>query len=267
MRVGFVGLGGIGTQMVKRALAAGHQVTVYARGAGLTDVVETGAAKSGNYAELAAASETLVLCVYNDDQLSDVLLAEGALAAMTPGSTVVLHTTGSPELARELGAEAPAGVRVIDACFSGGPDDTAAGKLTLMIGGDEAAIEAVTPLLSSYAVSIHRAGPLGSGQEMKLLNNLLFAANLRNAVEILRVAGEQGFESWTVARILRQCSGDSFALCLFEREVPMAAMLRGIRPYMEKDVATALTMASASGIDVEAFAETAAYFGPPAYPA
>lgn len=260
MQIGWIGLGSIGTQMVKRLLDARLNVTVYARGAGLADVVAGGAEQSSDYAAIAAHSDFLILCVYNDAQLADVLFDKGALAAMRPGSVVIIHTTGSPDFAKEIAANAPAGVAVLDACFSGGPTVTAAGQLTLMVGGEREILEKATPLLRNYAANIHHVGPLGQGQVLKLLNNLLFATNLMNAAELLRLAEQQGFDTSVVAQVFGRCSSASYALELFKNPAPVAAIMANTRPYLEKDVATAFATSVAAGINISAFAPTADYF-------
>lgn len=261
MRIGWIGLGAIGTGMARRALAAGLAVTAYARGAGLAEIAAAGAATSDDYAALAAAADVLGICVFHDRQVREVLFDGGALAALRPGSVVALHTTGSPELAREIGARAPADVAVLDATFSGGPGEVAAGALTLMVGGEAAALERARPLLALYADRIHHVGPLGQGQTMKLLNNLLFAANLKHAADILRVADQQGLDTTACAAILQDCSGASFASARF-RNAPVEPMLAAVRPYLEKDVATALASARDAGIDTAPFAAVAAFFAP-----
>ena len=261
MQVGFVGLGGIGTEMVKRLLGGGHEVNVFERGAGLAAARDAGASTDADYRSLAASSDLLVVCVYRDAQLAEVAFERGALAAMRPGSVFAIHTTGSPELARRIGAEAPAGVSVLDATFSGGPDDVVAGRLSMMVGGDADALARVRPAFETYASRIVPVGPLGHGQTVKLLNNLLFATNLMNAVELLRLATSMGYDTATVAEVLQVCSGASYAMNLF-KSAPPESMLEGARPYMEKDVATALAVAAEVGLDISPFASTAAYFGP-----
>jgi 3-hydroxyisobutyrate dehydrogenase len=260
MNIGWVGLGNIGTGMVKQALAAGHQVTAYARGAGLGEVQAAGAKTSADHAAVAAQSDILGLCVFSDAQLREVLFDGGALAAMRSGAVVAIHTTGAPGLAREIGARAPVGVGVLDATFSGGAVQVAAGELVLMVGGEADAIDRARPLLETYANKIHHVGPLGQGQTLKLLNNLLFAANLQYAAEILKIAEQQGLKSWEVARIIQDCSGASYSMGLFQAQAPVAQMLAATKPYMEKDVATAASVAAEAGIDFAAFAPTVRYF-------
>lgn len=260
MDIGWVGLGSVGTGMVARALAAGHRVTAYARGKGLEQARADGAQTTTDYAALAAQSDVLGICLFSDVQLRDVLFDGGALAAMRPGSVVAIHTTGAPGLAREIGARAPAGVGVLDATFSGGPVQVAAGELVLMVGGEAEAIERARPLLETYASKIHHVGPLGHGQTLKLLNNLLFAANLQYAAEILKIAEQQGFKSWEAARIIQDCSGASYSMGIFQAPAPVAQVLASTQRYMEKDVSTAASAAAEAGIDFAAFAPTVRYF-------
>jgi len=180
---------------------------------------------------------------------------------MKPGSVLMLHTTGSPGLMRELGDRAPKGVEVLDVTFSGGPADAEAGKLTLMVGGAAQALEKVRPALETYGAQIHLVGPLGHGQVVKLLNNLILGTNLMNAVELLRMAEGFGFDTMKVAQIIQASSGASYAMRLFEKQ-PVAKMLEASRHYMEKDVAVALAAAKESGLDVSTFEATAKYFTP-----
>lgn len=261
MRIGWIGLGAIGTNMVLRALGAQNAVTVFARGKGLEAVLAAGAIRCDDYRTLARQSDILVLCLFDDAQLRSVLFDDLVLSTMPSGSVLVIHTTGSPDLAREIGASAPTGVSVVDATFSGGPHTVLAGELTAMIGGAADAVKQVTPLITSYASTIHHVGPLGHGQTIKLLNNLLFATNLKNAAALLELAETQGFAIADAVPILTGCSGDSYALNLFRSGVPIDAALARSWAFVSKDVATVAKSASDTGIDIGAFAPTIDFFG------
>ena len=246
--------------MVTQALQAGHEVTVFARGQGLDTAKAAGATPCSDYKTLVTGCDVLGLCLFSDAQLRSVLLDEGALAAMRPGSILAIHTTGAPDVAREIGAKAPTDVAVLDATFSGGPANVLAGDLTLMIGGEANAIERARPLFQCYAKEMFHLGPLGHGQMMKLLNNLLFAANLRSAAELLKVAEAQGFVTQEVAKVIQACSGASYAMRSFQNNASVADALSRSRPYLEKDVATVASSAANMGIDIGAFAQTVEYF-------
>ncbi len=259
MRVGWIGLGGIGKEMALRVLAAGHDLSAYDRGAGKADVAAQGGTMIADYPGVASGCEVLCLCLFNDLQVREVMLDGGALAAMQPGSVLAIHTTGSPRLMRELGAMAPAGVAVLDACFSGGPDDTARGDLTLMVGGDAAALEQARPVLSTYASRINHVGPLGAGQALKLLNNLLFATNVRQAEIILAMATEQGLDPALAAQVICQSSGGSMAMGLMKNGI-VPEMMESIRHYMVKDVKALADAAVDTGIDISLFNPTIVHF-------
>jgi 3-hydroxyisobutyrate dehydrogenase-like beta-hydroxyacid dehydrogenase len=85
---------------------------------------------------------------------------------------------------------------------------------------------------------------------------------MMNAAELLRLAELQGFDTAVAAQVLQACSGASFAMKLFQKPVPPTAVLAATRPYLEKDVATVMTSAAEAGLDISAFAATAAYFRP-----
>ena len=177
-RVGFVGAGRMGAPMVRRLVDAGHEVRVLGR----TDearqaVTELGATAVAELADAAAQADVVVVCVFTDDQVKRVCFDDGLLAAMPSGSALVLHTTGSPRTAEAIAAEAPH-VAVVDAPVSGGPHDIAAGRIALFVGGDDDAVAGVRPVLSAYGDPVLHVGPLGSGQKVKLVNNMLFAAQL-----------------------------------------------------------------------------------------
>jgi 3-hydroxyisobutyrate dehydrogenase len=261
MKVGWIGLGSIGTQMALRVLQAGHELKAYDRGVGKAELAAMGVPLTAEYAAVANDCDVLGVCVFSDAQLRECLLDGGALAVMKRGSVVAIHTTGSPKLARELGEAAPQGVQILDACFSGSADDTARGELTLMLGGDDAALEAARPVISTYASRINHVGALGAGQTIKLLNNLLFATNLKQAAEIVAMAQAQGLDPLRTAQVICQSSGGSMAMGLFRDATP-AQIIDVSRKYMTKDVEAAALAAADTGIDIETFAATIRYYQP-----
>ena len=187
MRVGFIGAGRMGRPMVGRLVDGGHQVRVLGRSdQKRSAIAELGADGEDEIVAVCADAEAVVLCVFTDEQVRDICLSNGLVAAMPAGSTLVLHTTGSPRTAEAVAEiAAPRGVQVVDAPVSGGPHNAAAGALTLFVGGADDAVAAVRPVLSCYGDPILHVGPLGAGQKVKLVNNALFAAQiglLSNAV-------------------------------------------------------------------------------------
>lgn len=259
MNIGFIGLGQIGTEMVKQLRMFDFAVTVYPRGAGLAEVRAGGAVECANYAQLAAGSDALAVIVYDDAQLREILFEEGALAAMSPGSVLAIHVTGSPALRREIELMAPEGVAVLDATFSGSVDAVRRRQLTLMIGGSAAALERMRPVFETYASNIFHVGKCGDAQLLKLLNNLLLAANLMNAAELLKAGENLGLQPQTVATVLQTCSGASRAMGIFGKG-SMADSLAAAGKYMAKDVNEAALAARDAGLDVSAFRQTIEYW-------
>ncbi len=259
MKVGWIGLGGIGKEMALRVLGAGHELTAYDRGVGKADVAASGGTMVTDYLAVAGACEVLCLCLFNDAQVREVMQDGGALSAMQPCSVLAVHTTGSPRLARELGDRAPEGVKVLDACFSGGPEDTARGDLTLMVGGEEAALKQARGVLATYASRINHVGPLGAGQALKLLNNLLFATNVKQAEEILAMAAQQGLDQALAAQVICQSSGGSMAMGLMKNGI-VPEMMESVRHYMVKDVKALADAARDTGIDISSFGPTIAHY-------
>ena len=249
MKVGWIGLGEMGGPMASRALTGGHSLTVYDRGVGLDALRDRGADRTDSYTAVAEASELLCLCLYGDDQVRDVLLEQGVLAAMCPGAIVAVHTTGSPLLAKTLHSAPPGGVSVLDAAFSGTPAKAQDGQLTLMVGGDASALAAARAVFETYASAIHHVGGPGAGQSMKLVNNILFAANLRMASQALAIARGLGLSS-DIAAVLRDCSGGSAAMGLFDGEATPERILAHVAPYLSKDIASAVAAAAEVGVDL-----------------
>jgi 3-hydroxyisobutyrate dehydrogenase-like beta-hydroxyacid dehydrogenase len=250
LHVGFVGAGQMGRPMVDRLAAAGQRLTVFARRPDArADLEAAGLTVSDDVAGLAGTVDILILSLFSDAQLRDVLLDGGALAAMRKGSILVTHVTGSPDLVVELDARAPAGVRVVDGPMSGTAESIRQGRLTLLLGGDAEDIERVRPVLAGYAANILHVGVIGDAQRVKLINNLLFTVNLQMALEAAKLGEAMSISPSTLAKTLATCSGNSFALAQLER-IPPELIKTSARPFLVKDVAVVQDVATSMGIDL-----------------
>ncbi|MGI9600557.1 MAG: NAD(P)-dependent oxidoreductase [Acidimicrobiales bacterium] len=185
----FLGLGVMGHPMAGHLATAGHQVTVYNRTATRADHwVEQHEGRVGSTpAEAAADADAVFMCVGNDDDVRQVALgADGALAAMAPGTVLVDHSTASAALARELHAVcAEAGVGFVDAPISGGQSGAEQGILTIMAGGEPAHFAAVEPVMAAYSQARTLIGPAGSGQLTKMVNQIAIAGLIEGLSEAL----------------------------------------------------------------------------------
>ncbi len=201
--------------MARRIIEGGYPTTLWARRpATLEQFADTSARLAGSPAELAAASDLVCLCVVGDADVEEITCGErGVLAAMKPGSVIAIHSTVHPNTCRELAKKAGAhGVSVIDAPVSGGGPAAAEGRLLVMAGGDAGMVERCRPVFQTYADPIVHLGELGSGQTTKLLNNLLFTANLGTAATALSLANALGVDPNRLAEVVGRSSGNSFAL-------------------------------------------------------
>ena len=263
MRVGYIGLGSMGKPMASHLAPAGFETTVFDLvPESVEALVETGARAGASAAEVAAASEVLCLCVPADEHVRAVLLGEGgpgALDELGPGGVVVIHSTIRPETVEEMHAEAARrGCTVIDAAVTGGERGAQAGELVFLVGGEDAAVEKVRPVLEASSKLVVHAGPRGAGAKLKLAVNLLsyvhFAA-VREAFALARATGIDSEHLIAATRANGQLSDMEMQF------VPVAALpeetvmpdeyqsVQGVQLFnAEKDLAHALELARKAGL-------------------
>jgi 3-hydroxyisobutyrate dehydrogenase len=250
MRVGFIGLGSQGGPMARRIVEGGYETTLWARRpASLEPYADTAAKTAGSPAELAAASDLVCLCVVGDDDVREVLYGEtGVLAGLASGGIVAIHSTVHPDTCREIAEKAAAqGVSVIDAPVSGGSPAVEEGKLLVMVGGEDKVVERCKPVFATYADPIVHLGGLGSGQVTKILNNLLFTANLGSAISTLELGESLGVPRDRLCEVLNGGSAISKALgsiAIFGGTLEALAPIAGA--LLQKDVRHAASLADAA---------------------
>ncbi|MFJ3803999.1 NAD(P)-dependent oxidoreductase [Streptomyces sp. NPDC090088] len=215
MRVGFIGLGSQGAPMARRIVDAGHETTLWARRpATLLPFADTAAQRAASPADLAAASDLVCVCVVDDADVEEILTGEhGVLAGLRRGGVVAVHSTVHPDTCRRLADRARThGVTLIDAPVSGGGPAAAEGRLVLMVGGEPGTVAYCRPVFATYADPVVHMGPLGTGQLAKLLNNVLFTANLGTAADTLALGRDLAIDPAALARVLAHGSAAGFAL-------------------------------------------------------
>jgi 3-hydroxyisobutyrate dehydrogenase-like beta-hydroxyacid dehydrogenase len=241
MRVGFIGLGDQGGPMAEMVLEAGIDLIVWARRpAALEPWAARGAAIAGSPAELAAQSDLLCLCVTGEADVGQVLMEQGALAALRPGAMLAIHSTVRPAFCISLAEIARArGVELLDLPVSGSGHAARARSLLVMAGGEAAALDRVQPVLDAYAGRVVRMGPVGAAMSAKLINNLLAAVNIGQAFQALALGRELGVAPAQLREAVLAGTGRSFAMDALRRfqEPARAAHIRDI---LGKDVALAL---------------------------
>ena len=236
--------------MVRRLVDGGHHVQALGR----TDerrltVTELGAQAVGEIAETASGADVVVVCVFTDEQVRQACIDDGLLAAMRPGSVLILHTTGSPTTARDLAGRA-GGIGILDAPVSGGPHDIAAGRITVFVGGDDDVVERARPALACYADPIVHVGPTGAGQLVKLVNNILFAAQIGLVAEGVRLGGSLGIEEVALLDALSHGSAGSQALSSIAATGSASAFISKVGEFIGKDVAVVRETVAELGVDL-----------------
>lgn len=170
-RIGLVGLGNMGAPVAARLLQRGHRLLAHDISTErLRDVAKNGAETTAVLAELAGQCPVVLLSLPNPAAVRAVVdeLLEGA----KPGLIVIDLSTNDPETARDLArVAATRGMAYIDAPVSGGPSRALTGELTVMVGGDEQAVQKTLPLLSDIGAQVEYVGAAGAGSIAKLLNN------------------------------------------------------------------------------------------------
>jgi 3-hydroxyisobutyrate dehydrogenase len=266
MRVGYIGLGNMGKPMASHLAPAGLETTVFDLAPGpVKALVETGAKAASSASEVARASDVLCLCVPADSHVRSVLLgdgsAPGALEHLQKGAVVAIHSTVTAETIVELAAEATArGCSLIDASVTGGERLALAGELIFLVGGDDAAVEKVRPVLDASSKLIIHAGPLGSGAKLKLAVNALTYVHFAGVREAYSLAKASGIDPklWIEATRANGQLSDMEMSFLGSFDLPPEALASeayqnamGVQVFnAEKDLAHALALARQCGISM-----------------
>ncbi|MGW6421537.1 NAD(P)-dependent oxidoreductase [Nocardia sp. NPDC055053] len=252
MRVGFVGAGRMGLPMVDRLVGAGHIVRAQARNPeARAGVAAVGATPVSSTTGTARDAEVLIVCVFSDDQVREICLDGTLLTDLPAGALVVLHTTGSPDTATAVAtAAADRGIDVVDAPVSGGPPDIAAGTLTVFLGGSDTAAHRATEVLRAYADPILHVGGPGDGQRVKLVNNVLFAAQIGLVADAVRLATHLGLAEPALLSALPHASSTGNALTRIAARGSVDRFRTTTGEFLRKDIAVATEVATSLGADL-----------------
>ncbi|HEV3005937.1 MAG TPA: NAD(P)-dependent oxidoreductase [Pirellulales bacterium] len=214
-RLGWIGTGVMGSSMCGHLLAKGFAVTVYNRTRSRAEgLLVKGAGWAESPRAVAAASDvTFTIVGFPSDVRSVVLGTEGTLAGSKRGHVLVDMTTSEPSLAQEIATAAAArGVQSIDAPVSGGDVGAREARLSIMIGGDKQAVEALAPCWEAMGKTIiHQGGP-GAGQHTKMVNQILIASNMVGVCEALLYGYRAGLELPTVMQSVTPGAAGSWSL-------------------------------------------------------
>ena len=191
-KIAFIGLGVMGAPMAGHLARAGHELHVFNRSMGKTQawVERYGGEAAVSPAQAAEEADIVISCVGRDEDLAAVTVGrDGAFRTLRTGSLFIDHTTVSANIARQTALEAEScGLHFVDAPVSGGQSGAESGKLSVMCGGSEPAVEAARIVMQAYAARVVHCGPAGAGQTVKMVNQICIAGVLQGLSEGLRFA-------------------------------------------------------------------------------
>ena len=209
--VGFIGLGNMGGRMTRRIVDAGIEVLGF--DAKTDNIGLSGATPAASAAEVAQKSDIVFLSLPESKIVEAVVLgADGIESQLREGTVVVDLSTSAPASTRGIHATlAERGVAYLDAGISGGAAAAEKGQLTLMVGGEAAALEIVQPYLAPFASNVFHVGETGAGHVTKLLNNFLNAIALSATAEVMVAGKKAGLDLAVLLEVLNKSSGVNFA--------------------------------------------------------
>jgi 3-hydroxyisobutyrate dehydrogenase len=214
-RVGWIGTGVMGRWMCQHLITKGYHATVSNRSRDKAQpLLDAGAAWADTPRAVAENSDVVFAIVGFPKDVREVFLGtQGALAGSRPGTVLVDMTTSEPSLAREIYDAAKAkGVASIDAPVSGGDVGAKNAALSIMVGGDAEAVEAVRPLFECMGKTIVHQGPAGAGQHTKMVNQVLIATNMIGVCEALLYGHQAGLDLPTVLQSVSSGGAASWSL-------------------------------------------------------
>ena len=218
MKVAFLGLGNMGLPMALNLIKAGHQVHGFDLVQSQLDAFKAGAGIPEQSASDAAKGADVIISMLPASRHVEALyLGEaGLLATANPKALLIDCSTISPKVSQAVAAAAKAkGFTMIDAPVSGGTAGAQAGTLTFMVGGDASALECARPLLEKMGKNIFHAGASGSGQTVKVCNNMLLGIQMLGTSEALRLGIANGMDPKVLSDIMSKSSGRNWALELY----------------------------------------------------
>ncbi|MDI6944231.1 MULTISPECIES: 2-hydroxy-3-oxopropionate reductase [Microbacterium] len=204
-RIAFIGLGIMGLPMAKNLISAGHDVVGFNRSQGAVDaLVEAGGTGAASIAEAVAGADIVATMVPDSADVEAVVGgSEGVFAHAQKGAVWIDFSSIRPDVSARLAeAAAEAGLRALDAPVSGGEAGAIEGVLSIMIGGDEAVVEEVRPVLEAVGKTIVRVGPAGSGQTVKAANQLIVAGTIELVAEALVFLEAYGVDTTSAVEVL-----------------------------------------------------------------
>jgi 3-hydroxyisobutyrate dehydrogenase len=209
-RVGFIGVGNMGTPMAVNLAKAGYSVLAYdVMPKGVQQVVAAGGRAASSLAQVASESDVVVSMLPSPTEVEQVVYGpDGLLDQLRPGQTLIDMSTIDPTVTRKVAADlALRNVTMLDAPVSGSTEGAQAGTLTIMVGGDPALLERYKPLLATMGKKIVHCGDIGSGETVKLCNNLIAGISMVAIAESYALAERAGVDPKILFDVVSSSTG------------------------------------------------------------
>jgi 3-hydroxyisobutyrate dehydrogenase len=245
--VGFIGVGNMGNPMAGNVLKAGFPMTVFDKSAAAMDnLVQAGARAGASMADVAERSEIVLTCLPASPDVEALYLEPaGLIERARPGTILIDLSSVLPSTPRKLEPRALArGVHFLEAPVSGGVAGARAATLAIMVGGDAQVLERARPVLRAIGPNIFSVGPVGAGNTVKAINNMMACVNSLAMMEGVVLGVKAGLDPMIVYEVVKASSGGSKAL----ERIPAALVPRKFEPgfkvqLMNKDLETFNTIA------------------------
>ncbi|HZG55706.1 NAD(P)-dependent oxidoreductase [Paenibacillus sp.] len=258
MNIGFIGTGVMGKSMAGHLMAAGHRLFVYTRTkAKAAELLERGADWRDSPAELAEDCEVVISIVGYPSDVEAIYLGDGGIVEhANPGAYLIDMTTSSPSLARRIHAAAAArGVHALDAPVSGGDVGAREARLSIMVGGDRAAFEAMRPIFAAMGKNIVLQGGPGAGQHTKMSNQIAIASGMMGVCESLAYAKKAGLDPSVVLQSIESGAAGSWSLSNLGPRIIAGNFEPGFYvKHFIKDMKIALDSADEMGLELPGLA-------------
>jgi 3-hydroxyisobutyrate dehydrogenase len=236
LRVGFIGLGAMGLPMARNVLKAGFPVKVWARRPESADGIRAeGAGWADSPAALAQECDIVITIVTNSPDVEQIVAGpDGVLSGARPGLLIADMSTIAPGVSRSLEARCrQVEVSFLDAPVSGGTQGAEAATLTIMVGGDAEAVERARPVFEAMGKNIFHVGPPGSGEVIKLVNNVLVGVIAAGIAEAFVMGAKAGADVQTMAQVVGVSAGASWQLA---NQFPLRAFSGTFHPGFMTDL-------------------------------
>ncbi|WP_372803113.1 NAD(P)-dependent oxidoreductase [Paracoccus seriniphilus] len=217
MNVGLIGVGLMGHGIARNVLGRGGFALSFLDHPGnqpVDEILSLGGKARATPAEVAAASEVVILCVTGSPQVEAIVTGtDGVIAGLQPGTVVVDCSTALPESTIRMGAAVTAaGGAFLDAPMTRTAQHAHEGTLNLLVGGDPAVLDRVRPVLDAFTETVEHVGPLGTGHRLKLLHNYISVGFMTLLAEAAAQAADAGVDANRFVEILAKGGGASVAL-------------------------------------------------------